>query len=1418
DASITGSTFTDNTYCSANTNTSDFFKLNSDNIYSTVRFKFTGNIVTGNRSLATTAGYGDFIEHSGPCSSTSSSLIKFGASDSIARNAFTNGAFIKSDSPLSDSVVFQRTGIHNNTLTGNFLHSSSTGFHVVMNEVQVSNNKMTNGGFLYANKSDNTAKITDCNFINNRAEGYGAPSAGDAFPTFIYNLGALTIQDSRFVGNHCESTFIFNPGALLFTSSIVSKNTLGLGFISKSTANAGNNDSATITGCAFTDNHYNFTNGSSGNFIDFWTKGYLFSFTGNSVIGNQSLATTAYGDFIHVNCGNSTSFDRVFDIKFDADSIARNHFTGNFIRTAVIRNHDISPADSIVFRNMSICNNTSTEHFVNASVSFMYPYHRGLFVKMDNVKVSDNRMTNGAFLLGDANHAKGSITGSIFTNNRALNEAGTGTASCWFISYPGLAIENSRFVGNTSYQHFIYPPSGYTYAQPSSFSFTGNTVKNNTTVAADASFIYADGYQVNANIVFSADSIADNQIGNHFIHKTGIGTTNIDVTGAVVDNNETGGSFIYHDGTEAASTVAIRQNRITRNRHSNDFIRFSGNSRFKFTGNIVTDNLSQATMSGNGDFIETFGSGSGPSLIQFGASDSIARNTFTGSFVKASGPASDSVVFRNTVIHHNTANIGSFLSSTAAGFDVVMDGARVSSNRVLDGTFLYDKGSANNTTKISSSIFTDNKILPTPLPSSANNSNFILHAGSLAIQDSRFVGNKSISTFIQIDSTTPISFTGNTVKNDTTTRTSACFIFATNGAILFTDSITGNEIAGDFIAKTGPSTAGADKLDVTYRNAVISHNTIGGIFNHHQDGGNPFNVTCENTLIASNEFKQFYHGIGGGGYFRNNVFRDNVFNTDNKQDHHFFNAITNAQLEFKGNAVINNRANTTSTTAADFIHFDGSGMGVAGGTPLFDISFDAAKDSITGNVIKGDFIHSGASSTVGFDSTRIKNNTIGANFINAIAGGNISISKVSVSNNSFGGAFYESNNPPLATLLAIITRSSFANNNCGSAQGFINRRGTSQLMVINNTFYRTFKSGVPVNNAIYSDNTAVNTAVLNNTFHLSGNINIDNTTADILNNLFVGANGKVTGASANIKRNIWNNEWYESGVTTTTTLPLNVEADYLLPFTGSDFGYFPVKAPSSAMPVNFLLGIGGNRGDAADIDPVFQPYLQVDQTGAARPQKISIGAIDLMQVFKLLNDAYTVVQQRMQMLDILQNDSVPASICIPDLGDNSMFNFKINGTPVTVSSNGTFDNAATTGIFKIVGNRLQYTAPLTYPDGVVEVEYRIDCAGETRTATAYIYVVQSWYGHFVAKKSENYQVRLHPYKTVTTFDWYESETGPVMSPNIAPLLPAPVVTTSFWVKPNVPEYPAVDFPRAKITIVVPKTGVTYLLPNYGNKE
>ncbi|MDR3095149.1 MAG: InlB B-repeat-containing protein [Bacteroidales bacterium] len=202
--------------------------------------------------------------------------------------------------------------------------------------------------------------------------------------------------------------------------------------------------------------------------------------------------------------------------------------------------------------------------------------------------------------------------------------------------------------------------------------------------------------------------------------------------------------------------------------------------------------------------------------------------------------------------------------------------------------------------------------------------------------------------------------------------------------------------------------------------------------------------------------------------------------------------------------------------------------------------------------------------------------------------------------------------------------------------------------------------------------------------------------------------------------------------------------------------------------------------------------------------------------FVLRDDAFTVVQGRTQLLDILANDSIPASICTPNMETN-MFTFTINGVSTSGSTRGTFGDA-TTGIFKIVGNRLQYTAPMHYTPGVLELEYTQNCRGYTRSAKIYIYIVQSCYGHFLAQKLQPYQVCLHPYPAATTFNWYVSETARIKMtfpyPKIAPTILFPVVNTSYWVKPIVPAYSGVDFPRAKITIVIPETGPYYLLPNY----
>ena len=173
----------------------------------------------------------------------------------------------------------------------------------------------------------------------------------------------------------------------------------------------------------------------------------------------------------------------------------------------------------------------------------------------------------------------------------------------------------------------------------------------------------------------------------------------------------------------------------------------------------------------------------------------------------------------------------------------------------------------------------------------------------------------------------------------------------------------------------------------------------------------------------------------------------------------------------------------------------------------------------------------------------------------------------------------------------------------------------------------------------------------------------------------------------------------------------------------------------------------------------------------------------------------TVAEYKSVIIDVLANDTIPQGC-----------EARLQAANITTPA-GDGILSGDFGTVEIIGNKLEYTAPATYSDGVVKITYKITCGQITRSADVYIYILESCYGHFSVCKDEPYQVCLESHIENVKYEWY-NEDEEFMS-NIPPYFSTLTENSILYVKPKMPvghPYQMIDFPVGQILIDVLPTG------------
>lgn len=177
--------------------------------------------------------------------------------------------------------------------------------------------------------------------------------------------------------------------------------------------------------------------------------------------------------------------------------------------------------------------------------------------------------------------------------------------------------------------------------------------------------------------------------------------------------------------------------------------------------------------------------------------------------------------------------------------------------------------------------------------------------------------------------------------------------------------------------------------------------------------------------------------------------------------------------------------------------------------------------------------------------------------------------------------------------------------------------------------------------------------------------------------------------------------------------------------------------------------------------------------------------------FILRDDYITVSQYKTIMIDILGNDSTPSDCDV-----------KLFASNITTPG-GVGDLDGIFGSIMFVGNKLQYTAPGRYENGVVEISYQLTCGNITSSAKAYIYILESCNSNFSACANSSYLVCLETRIPGVTYEWYNDKKEFISNDPI--YFTQLTENVAFYVKPEMPEghpYRLFDFPMGEIMIDV----------------
>ena len=169
------------------------------------------------------------------------------------------------------------------------------------------------------------------------------------------------------------------------------------------------------------------------------------------------------------------------------------------------------------------------------------------------------------------------------------------------------------------------------------------------------------------------------------------------------------------------------------------------------------------------------------------------------------------------------------------------------------------------------------------------------------------------------------------------------------------------------------------------------------------------------------------------------------------------------------------------------------------------------------------------------------------------------------------------------------------------------------------------------------------------------------------------------------------------------------------------------------------------------------------------------------------DDAATVVRYGTVMIDVFANDVLPPSCGILEVID--IFTPEGHGV-----MKGSF------GEVNVINDKLLYTAPGNWEEGVVKLTYRVRCGvpGAERRGDVYIFILQSEEPGFAGCYGSPYEVRLKEIPEGVTFNWYDENKQYIPEvPSVSSL----TEDLKFYVKPFVPRL-YVDFPEAEITVKV----------------
>lgn len=227
--------------------------------------------------------------------------------------------------------------------------------------------------------------------------------------------------------------------------------------------------------------------------------------------------------------------------------------------------------------------------------------------------------------------------------------------------------------------------------------------------------------------------------------------------------------------------------------------------------------------------------------------------------------------------------------------------------------------------------------------------------------------------------------------------------------------------------------------------------------------------------------------------------------------------------------------------------------------------------------------------------------------------------------------FLNTNNP------STIHNSTFENNQLignGTNQYIFRITASSgnQVLLYNNTF--SGNTPLAGSNSTYGSiliTASTTGGIFNNTFYnndagSNGGIRIE-AAQTVRNNLLVNSGAIVASSTSNaakVRRNVYENMYYEDETTTSPIQDISSYIQPLAPVSGMKIKVHPLTSVSD----NPLLGKGGPLSDLGN----YSNLLIFDQRGRKRPEHISLGAWDL-PVFGVIEGRYTVLYDNTKPMD-----------------------------------------------------------------------------------------------------------------------------------------------------------------------------------------